>query len=133
MTADKNEYMEYQLLIQQLQQLHENINTLERHIIDLAGLSDSLGSIDGMKKNQEVLMPFGGGIFLRGMLADSENVVMNVGANVCVEKTTNDAKVAINNQAEEIKSALEHLQTEAARITHRLRGIQEEFNKSKQK
>ena len=131
MVADKDKYMEYQLLIQQLQQLHENINTLERHIIDLAALGESLNSIEGAKKNQEVLMPFGGGIFLRGMLADSEKVVMNVGANVCVEKTTNDSKAAINNQAEEIKMALEHLQNEAAKMTFRLRELQEEFNKTK--
>lgn len=124
-------YMEYQMLVQQLQQLQENINALEKHMEELSALNDNLGSLSEAKNGSEILMPFGGGIFLRGNLVDNKNIVMNVGSGVCVDKGADDARGYINNQFEEVKDALEQMQTEAVRITSILVELQKELQSTK--
>lgn len=123
----KEKYMEYQILVQQFQQLQQNISILEKHVIDLIGLRDSLDSVKQTKLEQDTLVPLGGGIFLRGMLKDNKSVVMNVGSNVLVEKSVDDAKINVNRQLEELSNAIEQLQGEGADIASKIQELQIEF------
>ena len=87
----KDKYNEYQMLMQQLQQLEQNSEIIEKHVSDLNSLKENLGNVSKVKTNTESLLPIGNGIFLRGELKDSSSVVMNVGAGVLLEKSVKEA------------------------------------------
>jgi len=123
----KEKYMEYQMLVQQFQQLQQNISALEKHIVDLRTLDDNLDSIKQTKLDHEALVPLGGGIFLKSVLKDNKNVIMGVGANVMVDKSVDDAKLSVNKQLAEVNNVIEQLQEEIVNVTSRIQELQIEF------
>ncbi|MBI2148084.1 prefoldin subunit alpha [Candidatus Woesearchaeota archaeon] len=125
----KEKYMEYQELVQQLQQLQQNITSLEKHIVDLSYLDDGLTQLKQTKVNDEVLMPFGSGIFLKGEIKDNNSVIMNVGNNVCVEKTVDEAKETVEKQLGDVTNVLEQLKEEVNNTVGKLNILQEDFSK----
>ncbi len=125
----KERYMEYQFLMQQLQQLQENVSALEKHIGDLNSLNVNLTGIKQSKVNSEVLMPLGSGIFLKGELKDNSSVIMNVGNGICVDKTLEEAKDTVSKQLEEVTLVLEQLRDETTDTMEKLTVLQEEFQK----
>ena len=128
----KEKYMEYQLLMQQAQQLQQNIEALEKHILNLRSLNDNLDSISKVKTNEEMLMPLGSGLFLKGSLQDNNNILMNVGANVVVEKSIEEAKETVSKQLEEVTVVLEQMQHEVDHTNEHLHGLQQEFQNLKE-
>ena len=128
----KDKYMEFQMLMQQLQQLQQNITSLEKHVVDLRSLDNNLDVVLNSKTGSETLVPLGSGIFLKGILKETDNVVMNIGANACVEKTIDEAKETINKQLEEVSSVLERMQEEDVRLGVRIQELQTEFQDLKE-
>ncbi len=124
-------HMEYQYLIQQIQQLQQNLAALEKHVLDLTNMNENLREISKNESYDEVLMPFGGGIFFRSKISDSRNVVMNVGAGICVEKSTDDASRIVSEQTEHTRKAMEQLQEEFANAYVRIQELQAEFENAK--
>ncbi len=123
----KEKYMEFQMLMQQLQQLQQNVSALEKHVVDLRTLDGNLDTILDSKVDSETLMPLGSGIFLKGVLKDNKNVIMNVGSSVCVEKTVDEAKNTVSIQLSEVTNVLEQMQGEVSRLTERIQELQTEF------
>jgi len=124
-------HMEYQYLIQQIQQLQQNLAALEKHILDLTNLNENLQEISKTENYDEVLIPFGSGIFFRGKITNSRNVVMNVGAGICVDKSTDDASKVISEQTEHTKKGMDQLQEEFANVYVRIQELQTEFENAK--
>jgi len=123
----KEKYMEYQLLMQQFQQLQENIGALEKHILELRVLDDNLSSLSKTKAGEETLMPLGSGIFVKGELKDNSNVVMNVGGGVCVEKSVDEAKDTVSIQLSDVTNVFTELQEEIMKTSEKLQSLQDEF------
>lgn len=129
----REKYLEFQMLLQQLQQLQENIGALEKHILDLNNLNENVESVSKLAGGDDILVPLGSGIFLRGALKDSRNFVMNVGANVCIDKTTDEAKAVISKQTADVNGVLVQMQEEAVRTVTRIQELQEDLQKAKSK
>ena len=123
----KEKYIEYEFLMQQLQQLQQNISALDKHIVDLNSLDQGLEQLTKIKTNQETLIPFGSGIFLKGEIKDNSTVIMNVGNNICVEKTLDEARETVAKQLEEVTLVLEQLREEMERNSVQLNSLQQEF------
>ena len=77
-------------------------------------------------------MPLGSGIFVKGELKDNNNLIMNVGSNICVEKTVDEGKETISKQLNDISGVFEQLQIEIQRTTERLQELQNEFKDLKE-
>ena len=120
----KEKYVEYQILVQQLQQLQENINFLEKRILDLNLIYDHLGSITETEVGKEILVPLGEGIFLKGRLEDTEKIIMNISSGIFIEKTRQEAGEIIIKQIEEIRNLLAQIQNEAMNTTLALQELQ---------
>ncbi|MBS3152322.1 prefoldin subunit alpha [Candidatus Woesearchaeota archaeon] len=127
----KERYMEYQFLMQQLQQLQQNVSALEKHINDLNSLNENLSNLKDSKVNSEVLMPLGSGIFVKGDLKENKSVLMNVGNDICIEKTVEGAKETVEKQLGDVVSVLEQLREEIENTVQKLGSLQHEFEKLK--
>jgi len=54
-------------------------------------LASNLKELKNVQKGNEMYVPMGAGIFVKAQTEETHNVVMNVGAGVCVEKTVDEA------------------------------------------
>src|SRR3989344_659351 len=133
MSADKQKiqemYIEYQRLMQQIQQLQQNLQEMEKHISDLARLKNNLNSISKIEEGQETLMPLGSGIFIHGEIKNTQQVIMNVGTNICINKTIIEALETVDNQMNEVSNVAIQMEQEIEKTSSRIEQIQEEFQK----
>jgi len=100
----REKYMEIKLLEQQFGQIKQQITNLELQLIELKRLNESLEDLSKVKKNSEILVPLGGGIFSKAELKDDKDFFMNVGANIVVKKSREEAKKILDKQIKELES-----------------------------
>lgn len=129
-TKNINEkYLELQLLDQQLKQINQQITNLDNQLIELQRLNDNLDDIKKTKKNTEILVSIGGGIFTKAELKEHDKVLMNVGANTVVEKDIPSSKGIVTRQIDQIKNIIKQLEQEFGIIAMNVQIVQEDLQK----
>jgi len=76
-------------------------------------------ALEGAKdcpKGTEVLVPVGGGSFLRMELADVEKAIVGVGAGACIEKTIESSIQDLKDRQAELEKVSESLQQQLGQI-----------------
>ena len=107
--------------------LEGSARTLESRlaVVDTA-LSEILianSTLEGIKnklKGTEALVPVGAGSFIRVELADSEKIVMGVGAGVSLEKSVNDSIESLKNRQGDLEKLRMSLQQQLSQIALRI-------------
>lgn len=69
------------------------------------GLESALAAVDALQEaevGQEILVPIGSGSFIHGKLASKENVILNVGAGVSIEKRSEEAIEILRTRKNEV-------------------------------
>jgi prefoldin alpha subunit len=94
---------EYELYRTQAEIYKQNLELINANILDLSVVKESLDQIKDLEKENEVLVPIGGGSFIKAKIIDLEKVVVGLGAEVAVKKTIPDAKVDIEKRIEELE------------------------------
>ncbi len=76
-----------------------------------AALSETLTAIStlegtkGRPIDTETLLPIGSGSFVKAKLADSQNIIIGVGAGVCIEKPLEDSMKDLRLRSSELEKA----------------------------
>ena len=92
---------------QQIQQLQQQLQSVEQGIMELMTLSTGLDELVG-SKDKEIMAPIGRGIFVKAKLL-SEELTVDVGGKNFVKKSIPDTQKIIKEQTkklEEIKKSL---------------------------
>jgi len=101
-TNFENMYGEYQQLTQQFQQAEQQTQQIDAQLQEFAVTMDAINELPRLEDSNDMLVPLSSGIFLKTKLADKNTVVLNVGADVAVEKNIKDAKKLIEEQVVEL-------------------------------
>lgn len=123
---DHQEMMyEYQMLMQQLQQLHNTLATMKKHKEELKRIEmavDDMSKVKGEKNS--TMIPLGSGIYVRGNISAQDSVLMNVGAGVVVKKGFEEALNTIKKQFAEIENYAAQVEANIQQIGMRMQEIQ---------
>ncbi|MGA2665018.1 MAG: prefoldin subunit alpha [Nitrososphaerales archaeon] len=103
-------------------ELSSRQNLLERILVESRS---SLETIKGLSDTasgpvEEVLVPVGGGILLRASPPKTDKVLLNIGANVVVEKTKEAATSFMEARASELEEDIVAIATQRSQIAQRL-------------
>lgn len=88
-------------------------------------LNTAKTTIEGIKSQQpgiEVLLPIGGGAFVRARLEDTSTIALGVGGGVVIEKNINEAGDDLGQRMAELERAISSLQQQLEQV---LRQIEE--------
>jgi prefoldin alpha subunit len=77
--------LDAELVRRQLAEIENQLNLLENKRIELEVIGNSLNELKG-QKDKEVMVPIGSGVLMKGTILDDKKVLINVGANILVEK-----------------------------------------------
>lgn len=91
------------------------------------GLERALGAVEALEEaevGQEILVPIGSGSFIHGKLASKENVVLNVGAGVSIEKGIDEAREILKLRKNEVLEGSKKLGDVLAKIDQEMQKIQ---------
>ena len=101
-SALQEKYMEYQVLEQQVKQVEEQNQTLQKQIEDLNGIKEAIESMEKTKIGSELFVPISAGIFVKAEIKENTELLVNVGDNVVVPKSIKDAIKLVEKQEQEI-------------------------------
>lgn len=116
MSEDRNDEETLRKFLTELKVLEGTANMIQSrlNIVDAALMDITTAnlSIEGIKNNtsgSEILVPVGGGSFIRAKLSDVEKVIVGVGAGVCIEKTVAESLEDFKNRQSDLEKARESL------------------------
>ena len=121
-------YLQFQVLEQHIKQAQQQSMALNAQLAELISTMQSLDALKNVKPGTEVLMQISSGIYAEGEIKDSDNLIVNVGANTTVKKNLSDTKKIIESQIEEMKELRKQAAEELQNLTHQAALIEKEMN-----
>ncbi|MBI4175867.1 MAG: prefoldin subunit alpha [Candidatus Aenigmarchaeota archaeon] len=114
----------YQLLQKHLEELRNQGFILERKYLELEATRQAVNDIKsaGATRN-EAIIPLGSGFFAYGKLADSSRMLVDVGADVLVNKNIADSESAIEEKKKDIERVVQQLQAEMNGVVQQINAI----------
>ena len=94
-------------------------NLLERALLESRSALDSLNGL-GDKSSGEVLVQIGGGAMLRSPTPATEKVLINIGANVVLEKSRGEAVAVLDSRSREMETTIVSIAKQRNEIAERL-------------
>ena len=98
-------YYELQLMEGTAQTLQQRLQVLTQAQAELNVAKQSLETIEEAEEGADILVPTGSGTFVHAKLGNPEKLIVNVGAEVLVDMTIDDAKENVQGRLEEVDKA----------------------------
>jgi prefoldin alpha subunit len=112
--------MQLRYFEQTAETLQQRLGMLNAGITDLSYANMTLESMEKEKENAEMLVPIGGSSYINVKLADSNKVVVGMGAGVSVQKTLPEAKAVVKERLEELEKTRVQAQQQLSQIAERI-------------
>jgi len=119
--------VEIRILEQTAETLSSRINMVNTMIADLNYASVTLEGLEKQKENAELLVPIGGGSYIKAKLETPDKVTVGIGAGVSVEKTLQEAKEIINKRLEDLEKTRVSLEQQLTQVIERINSDREKF------
>ena len=101
-------------------------NLLERALLESRAALDSIKGLDG--NSPEVLTQIGGGAMLHSPPPSTESVLINVGANIVIEKSKEEAVAMLEERSRDVEKSIVSLVGERNEIAERLNADRDLLN-----
>ncbi len=114
---------QFRRLAYELQLMQGTAETLQQRLAVLqsaiADLTVARGSIAGLKEVEEgapILVPTGGGTFVNANLGDLSKILVNIGADVSIDMSLDEAQEDIAGRLDEVQKASQAVQQQLGEI-----------------
>ena len=112
--------VEMRYLEQTAEALQQRINMLNAAIADLTYANMTLSGIEKEKENAELLVPIGGGSYIKVKLSESDKVIIGMGSGISVDKTMPEAKSIVKERLEELEKTMVSAQQQFGQVAERI-------------
>jgi prefoldin alpha subunit len=112
--------VEMRFLEQTAENLQQRISMVNAAMTDLTYANMTLDSIEKEKESADLLVPIGGGSYIKVKLANAEQVIVGMGAGVSIEKTLREAKEIVKERLEELEKTMASGQQQFAQVAQRI-------------
>lgn len=122
-------YAQYQMVGERVKTLQKQISMLEEQSQELGATRHFVMELKDQKVPANSLVPIANGIFVRATLLQNDRVLINVGSNVVVEKTIEEAVKMMEKQASEIKELHTDLLNTLGEVAKEAETLEEQMKK----
>jgi len=91
------------------QEIRSRLSLIDAALSEISVASSTLKGIKTLDNNSDILIPVGGGSFVKAKLSDSTHVIHSIGSNVSTEKAIESVQADFNNRLsdfQKIKTSL---------------------------
>jgi len=125
--VDMQLYMEFQVLNQQLKEFQQKLTTIGQQMNEIMVIKEAVSDLGEAQVGSDMLAPMAAGIFVKSKLMDNKEVLINVGNNVVVGKSLEEAKGLLDSQLTELSNLEQNLAVQWQQAVIRLQEIQEQL------
>lgn len=111
---------EISILEQTAESIRQRLSLAEASYSEHRQTCDTLNALKNEKPNVEALVSIGSGSYIKCTIIDVENVLLNMGGNVYVEKKVDDAIKIIEERANNILKFRDNLQQQLVNVIAKL-------------
>ncbi|MEM4258874.1 MAG: prefoldin subunit alpha [Candidatus Thermoplasmatota archaeon] len=94
---------------EQLNTIDIQMQMVQAAMADMYKAKMTVESIQKTAQKSEILIPIGGGVYLQGMLGDTSKVLVGVGADIVIEKTSEEAVKKIDERIQSLSESQQKL------------------------
>ncbi len=94
---------ELQLMQGTADTLQQRLAILQNALADLRGAEESLKGLSETEEGSPILIPMGGGTLVNAQLGDSSKVIINIGAEVSIDMSLEDAQKNVAGRLEDVE------------------------------
>ncbi|MCD6264327.1 prefoldin subunit alpha [Candidatus Bathyarchaeota archaeon] len=124
--------VELQILQNTAEVLQSRLNVLESAMAELRVAGTTLRELGKEEEGAPLLIPVGGGSFIKARLGDISKVIVGIGADVSVEMELEKALEDIGARLSEMEKASRSIQQQLSQIVAQIRDHQESVNRLSQ-
>ncbi len=110
---------ESRLLEDQYNDLNQQQSFLLRAFAEVSASRDALRGL-GEAAPTEILIPLGGGVFVKGTAAPPSQVLLGIGADIVVERSKEEALSFVEERLKEMENALAGIEARRNEIANRI-------------
>ncbi len=106
-------------------ELQKQIYSVQALLEENVEATKALGALS-QSKGSETLVPLGAGVFARATLANSDSVLIDVGARASVEKSASEAKAVLSERRKKLEQLFNELRVSLDSLATRLQELNEQ-------
>ena len=135
MTAQSREELmrrlvvELQLMRGSAETLQQRLQMLQSAIADLSVASDSIDALKEAEEGAPILVPMGGGALVNARLGDLSRVIVDIGAEVSIEMSLEEAEQDVSGRLEDMEKASISVQQQLEQIVAQMQIHQDNLNR----
>ncbi len=116
--------MEFNLFGAKLQEMEQQLQAIEKFVLELQTTSSSLNELKETGISQETLSPIGQGIFVKSKLQDNKEVMVEIGAKVFAKKSVDEARALLDKKAMNFMALRERVAEQMEAVVHKMQKIE---------
>ena len=105
---------------QHLSQIQQRMQVLNQQMQELEGVKEAIIAIQSSETGDEILVPLGAGVFRKASLLEDTSLIMNVGSNVAVKKSAQDAQTLVEKQIAALQDIEKTMQKDMAQMSQQM-------------
>ncbi len=107
---------ELQLMQGTAETLQQRLAVLQNAIADLTVAKESISGLKEVEEGAPILVPTGGGTFVNANLGDLSKILVNIGADVSIDMSLDEAQEDIAGRLDEVQKASQAAQQQLGEI-----------------
>jgi len=123
----QKKYLELQNIEQQIKQPQQQLLLLNQQLLEFMKLIESIEDFKKVKENSKAFAPLGSGIYAEAEIKNINKLLINVGSNVSLFRTPDEAKEMVAKQVNDIKEVIQKTEEEIQSIINYAIKLQEEI------
>ena len=119
--------VELRILEGTVETIQSRINIVSSVLTELSVANMTLGGMEKEKQNSSLLVPIGGGSYIKAKLESADTVIVGIGAGVATERTINEAKENVGKRIADVEKTRDALQQQLVQVIQRIQEGREEL------
>ncbi|RLF13031.1 MAG: prefoldin subunit alpha [Thermoprotei archaeon] len=120
---------EWQYLQSLAEVLKQRIDIATAAISEIENTIQALEELGKAADEVEALIMLGSSAYARGKITDTKKILVNIGSNIVVEKTVDEAKKYFESRADDLRRVIAETQQQLASVSARLAKLEPELRK----
>ncbi len=124
----KEKFMEFKIVQQHIEHISEQAEVMAQQHTELELSKHAVEEVEKAPLHQEMLAPLANGIFVQGELKNTKKLIVNVGSNVTVERTSAEVIGLLEQQERklllkmaEVQEVMQQLQAHAQALFEQIK------------